>query len=327
MDLTTIHPDVINLLDAETALDLKVIPVGIALDNTVTVATPGVASGHLIESVRFALGTPYKVQVAHCTAEEFEAAFRFHYGRPKDIEASKASRRHSYFTLKGKTILLLVGVATVFTLFSIMLKTDSQNPWAGFKVGSYAKGRLTTVIDLAGRRMRSITQVKQTLVELTAANAVVEVETTVMGKTTKTRRKIRLSASSDSIVIPADDEGITISLTCGRAGGTVLNKGTETLTVGDKPISCNWIETNDVVKKTRQTFTSVKGTPGLLDASNKAQDLEKVTRKTWISEQIPGMLAKEIRKISGGGTEEFAIPDLAIEVTYEVVDFLAMKLP
>ncbi|MBM3839177.1 MAG: hypothetical protein FJ398_14660 [Verrucomicrobia bacterium] len=166
--------------------------------------------------------------------------------------------------------------------------TPPKHPWASFKAGSYAKIRMTSAMNVAGKPINTTVEIKQTLVELKATSAVVEIETTVMGKTSTTRKDFPLSAASPLTGAPGD--GVMPAGVPAADSGKVLNKGTETITIAGKPVSCKWTE------------------------SAVAQGANSGTVKIYMSEQIPGGIAKMITKISG---------NVNTESTLEVIEFLA----
>lgn len=67
-----------------------------------------------------------------------------------------------------------------------------KHPWASFKPGSYAK--LKTTSSVAGTK--TVTEMTQTLVSVDANNAVIEIETKMMGQTTKTKTNIPLKSAT-----------------------------------------------------------------------------------------------------------------------------------
>jgi len=150
----------------------------------------------------------------------------------------------------------------------------AKHPWSSFKVGSYVKMRMTSVMNVAGRQMNTTSEIKQTLVELTATQAVVDLETTVMGKTTTTRKEYPLSVTDISTSIPNLPSASSV-----RGKKT----GTETLTVGGKSLSCKW--------------TEASVTQGAMNAA---------TKFYW-TEQIPGFIAKMITKTTGGANSEITM--------------------
>lgn len=166
--------------------------------------------------------------------------------------------------------------------------TPARHPWASFKAGSYVKTRMSSAMNVAGKPINTTGEIKQTLVELTAANAVIEIETSVMGKSTTTRRDFPLSKASPFTGAPGD--GALPAGVPAAGSGKVVNKGTETITLAGKPVSCKWTET------------------AVTQGANTG------TVKIHLSEQIPGGVAKMITKLSGG---------VNTESTLEVIEFLA----
>src|SRR5262252_4969814 len=65
-------------------------------------------------------------------------------------------------------------------------KSASSNPWGGFKVGSFVKTKTTVSAQVMGRSTDTSTETKTTLADLTPDKAVLDIETTMMGNTTKT---------------------------------------------------------------------------------------------------------------------------------------------
>ena len=143
-------------------------------------------------------------------------------------------------------------------------KPANTSPWGGFKVGSYVTYKTTVSAQVMGHSTDTSTQVKQTLAELTADKAVLDIETTVMGNTTKTRTEMPLTGSA-----PAG----------GAASASVPNAsastGSDTVTVAGKSLDC----------KTYEAETDAAGS--------------KVKTKTWMSDQVPGFLVKSVATSTG----------------------------
>jgi len=139
-----------------------------------------------------------------------------------------------------------------------------MSPWGSFKVGSYVTYKTTVSAQVMGHSTDTSTQVKQTLAELTADKAVLDIETTVMGNTTKTRTEMPLTGSA-----PAG----------GAASASVPNAsastGSDTVTVAGKSLDC----------KTYEAETDVSGS--------------KVKTKSWTSDQVPGFLVKSVATSTG----------------------------
>ena len=141
-------------------------------------------------------------------------------------------------------------------------KSASTNPWGGFKVGSFVKTKTTVSAQMMGRSTDTTTEMKTTLAELTADKAVLDIETTVMGNTTKTRTEIPLTGAVKT--------GAT-------AGGQTQNPttGTDNVVVAGKSLACKTIEVE----------TDSAGS--------------KVKTKTWTSDEIPGFMVKSVSTTSG----------------------------
>jgi len=112
-------------------------------------------------------------------------------------------------------------LALAFCLLAPLAAAD-KHPWASFKPGSYAKMRSTT---MAGPT-KVVTEMTQTLISLDAVNAVVEMETKVMGQSNKTRVNIPLKS-------PA---------TVNNAPGKATVPTNETITVAGKALACKCVE-------------------------------------------------------------------------------------
>lgn len=159
-------------------------------------------------------------------------------------------------------------------------KNEATHPWAKFKVGSFSKTKNTTVATVAGHNSTTTSEVKQTLVDLTADKAVVEIESTVMGHTSKTKTEIPLTGTPTGIP----------TATAPASGGTASapKEGTEDITVAGKTLHCKWIE-----------YETEQGG-------------NKVSSKTWMSDEVPGLIVKSVTKTTG------SVPT---EVTSELVAF------
>jgi hypothetical protein len=139
----------------------------------------------------------------------------------------------------------------------------TEHPWTGFKVGSHVKTRVTIIQNIAGKRVISTMDTMETLVDSTDEASVIEIETTVLGKTTKLERTLPTAATVASSTTPAIDVG------------KVVNQGTETIMIAGKPITCKWSETS-----------ATQGT-------------NQNTCKVYLSKQVPGRVVKLISKFSG----------------------------
>lgn len=155
----------------------------------------------------------------------------------------------------------------------------TKHPWANFKVGSSATTKTTTALEVGGKAMNTSTEIKQTLVELTADKAVVEVETDAMGAKSKTKLEVPLTASATSAIpnMPADSK-------------VTPKQGEETITVKGKAINCKWYEV-----ETEQ-------------AGN------KISSKTWMSSEVPGSVVKSVTKTTGAASSETTLELVDYEV-------------
>jgi hypothetical protein len=140
--------------------------------------------------------------------------------------------------------------------------SSTTSPWGAFKVGSYVKMKTTVSMQVMGKAMDTSTESKQTLAELTGDKAVVEIETTVAGATSKTRMEMPLTAG----VTPAANPG---------GPAPAFKTGTDTITVGGKTLEC----------KTMEMDTEAGG--------------NKVNTKTWTSDQVPGAMVKSVSTTAG----------------------------
>lgn len=117
----------------------------------------------------------------------------------------------------------MIRFITISLLCLAPLAAADKHPWAGFKPGSYAK--LKTTAQMGPTKM--VTEVTQTLISIDANNAVVEIESKVMGQSNKTRTTMPLKASG-----PA-----------GNAQGKPPVMVNETITAAGKSLACKCVET------------------------------------------------------------------------------------
>jgi len=108
----------------------------------------------------------------------------------------------------------------------------SSNPWGGFKVGSYVKMKTTVSTEVMGKAMDTSTETKTTLAALTSDKAVLDIEATVMGNTSKTRTEVPLSGTGAP--------GVPAASTTGQAQN--IKSGTDTITVAGKSLDCKTTE-------------------------------------------------------------------------------------
>ena len=149
--------------------------------------------------------------------------------------------------------------------------TKSEHPWAKFKVGSFAKMVTTSATEVAGKKIETKTEMKQTLLELTADKAVVEMETSMMGTKNSTKVEIPLTATATPPGLPADVK---------LPEGYKPQEGEEEVTVAGKTLKCKWYE------------------------YELEQGGNKTSTKVWISTDVPGFSVKSIVKMSGATNTE-----------------------
>jgi hypothetical protein len=119
---------------------------------------------------------------------------------------------------------------------------------------------------MMGRTTDTSTETTTTLADLTADKAVLDIETTIMGNTSKTRTEIPLTGAVQT------GPGATPS------GAPNPATGTDTVVVAGKSLDC----------KTYEVETETAG--------------NKVKTKTWTSDQIPGFLVKSVSTSTGAMT-------------------------
>lgn len=100
-----------------------------------------------------------------------------------------------------------------------------KHPWGSFKPGSYATLKTVSVMEIAGNKSRSETEMKQTLLEVTDDEAVVEMEMAIAGTIQKTKTKIPLKGPDHK-----------------AADAPKPKTGSEEIKVGGKSYACTWTE-------------------------------------------------------------------------------------
>jgi len=107
-------------------------------------------------------------------------------------------------------------------LFLVPLTAADKHPWASFKPGSYAKMKTTTTTGPT----KMVSEITQTLISVDANNAVVEMETKMMGQTTKTRVPMPLkgSASPNAANAPAPKMSAPVNENITVAGKSIAAK-------------------------------------------------------------------------------------------------------
>ena len=136
-----------------------------------------------------------------------------------------------------------------------------KHPWGSFRPGSYARMKTTT----AAGPTKMVTEMTQTLISIDANTAVVEMESKMMGQSTKTRMNVPLKADAKATATPQ---------------GKVPTATNETITVAGKSIAC----------KCYDMETSANGM--------------KTSTRSCTSDAVPGGAVKVVSKTSGAAKSE-----------------------
>lgn len=148
-----------------------------------------------------------------------------------------------------------------FLLLSFGVLAAEKHPWASFKPGSYAKMKTIT----AAGPTKMTTEMTQTLVSIDSNNAVVEMETKMMGTSNKSRINVPLKPDAKATATPA---------------GKVPTPTNETITVAGKALAC----------KCYDMETSANGM--------------KTSTRTCTSDAVPGGAVKVTTKTTGAAKSE-----------------------
>ncbi len=146
-------------------------------------------------------------------------------------------------------------------------KAAAHHPWTGFNPGSWVKIKTTSVMG----NQTTVMETKITLLEKTAEKVVLKTDMTINGQTSTTNADFPVKGYSDAV-----PEGVK-----------VLNRGSETITVANRSLTCETLE-----------------------VSLAEVGMKSVT-KTWNSAQVPGGMARMVVTSEAGKS------------TVEVVDFKA----
>lgn len=134
-----------------------------------------------------------------------------------------------------------------------------RHPWGSFKAGSYARLKSVSEMEIAGNKTKTETQMNYTLLEVTATDAVVEMEM-ISGGTAMPKNKMNMPLKGPE----------------GKAAeGLKPKTGSETITVGGKSYKCTWTEVE----------TEAGG--------------NKTLTRSWMCEDVPGHLVKSVSKTTG----------------------------
>jgi hypothetical protein len=146
-----------------------------------------------------------------------------------------------------------ITLTLLFTLTA--LSAAEKHPWASFKPGSYAKLRTTT----SAGPSNTVTEMTQTLISIDGNNAVVEVETKMMGQSSKTRTNIPLKSTA----------------TGNTAAANAPKASSETIAVAGKSLACT-----------------------CYDSESNANGM-KMTTRACTSDSVPGATVKAVSKSAG----------------------------
>jgi hypothetical protein len=134
------------------------------------------------------------------------------------------------------------------------VKAAAKHPWGSFKKGSFVKTK--TVMDMTSPAMKTETTTTTTLKDLTADEAVLEMETAMPNlPPTKMEQKFPLKAPEGK-----------------AADGPKPKTGSEEIEVAGKKMKCDWTETE-----------------------SEANGVKSVTR-VYTNQDIPGFTAKMVMK-------------------------------
>ena len=124
-----------------------------------------------------------------------------------------------------------------------------KHPWGAFKPGSYAKYKTTSEMEIAGTKNKTETEMKQTLLEVTADEAIVEMEMSVAGNVNKVKTPMPLKAPAGK-----------------AADGPKPKTGSEEIKAGGKSYKCTWteMETEANGNKTVTKVWSSEDVPGFM---------------------------------------------------------------
>jgi hypothetical protein len=103
----------------------------------------------------------------------------------------------------------------------------AKHPWGSFKKGSFVKTKMVNEMEVAGKKIQTETTTTETLKDVSADEAVIEVERTAANQTTKTERKEPLKAAAGGV--PGD--------------APKPKTGSEEIEIAGKKLKCDWVET------------------------------------------------------------------------------------
>lgn len=174
--------------------------------------------------------------------------------------------------------------ALVIAFAGSALADEVTNAWAKFKVGSWSKTKTVTTTTMPNMKMENTTTITYKLVEITADEVVIEMESestsSMNGTETKTPpQKTTTRQPLKTKVEPA-----------AKTEGPKAETGEEDLDIAGKKIHCSWSK-------------SVMEANGM-----------KTTSQTWWSNDVPGGAVKMVSETAGAA---------ASKLTTELVGFEA----
>lgn len=168
------------------------------------------------------------------------------------------------------------GWSVLFLVLALPLRADEpQHPWAKFKVGSWVKTKTTSTTLVADTKQETVTEMKQTLKELTEVEAVIETEMTVAGQVITSTYKIPLKGEVKTSEPPKD--------------APKMETGEEEITVAGKKMKTKWMK-------------SVFEGSGC-----------KTNSQTWTSAEVPGAAVKSVTHTEGAVTTDSVMEVVAFE--------------
>ncbi|MBI3271971.1 MAG: hypothetical protein HYZ53_23460 [Planctomycetes bacterium] len=161
---------------------------------------------------------------------------------------------------------------------------ETKNTWAAFKPGSWSVVKMKTVSEMQGQKTESSSETKTTLLEITATEVVLEVEsetTSVVAgqayKSPKTKSTMKQPLKYEGTAQPADP------------AAPKPETGEEEVSVGGKKVKCKW---------SKLSFEA---------AGN------KTTSKSTYSDEVPGSMVKMESKTEGTVKSETTMELTAFE--------------
>lgn len=168
-------------------------------------------------------------------------------------------------------------VLPLFLALALPLRAEEpQHPWAKFKVGSWVKMKTTSTTVVADTKQENVTEMKQTLKELTETEAVIETEMIVAGNPITSTYKIPLKGEAKTSETPKD--------------APKVETGEEEISVAGQKMKTKWMK----------TVTEANGM--------------KTTSQVWTCADVPGATVKMVTHTEGAITTDSVMEVVAFEV-------------